>query len=415
MSDIIHLLPDSVANQIAAGEVIQRPASVIKELVENAIDAGATDIKILVKSAGRTSIQIIDNGKGMSETDARLAFERHSTSKISCADDLFSLHTKGFRGEALASIAAVAHVELRTRRSEDEIGTLIDISASEVERQEPCATPVGTSFMIKDLFYNVPARRRFLKSDEAELRNILQELYRIALIHHDIHFSLYHNDDLIHDLSESGFKQRITAIFSKKNRNINQQLIKVEANTGLVNINGYVGNPQSATKRSLQYFFVNNRYMNHPYFRKAITQAFERMLPGDVATPFFIHLEVEPSTIDVNIHPTKTEIKFENEREIWSILNICVKEALGKFNITSSIDFDTEGKIDLPINTSPTLPNEMPKVAVNPNYNPFEKQSYSRPTPSQWQPLYDEMRPQFSPEEIAATMQWNEQDRKSVV
>ena len=264
MSDIIHLLPDSVANQIAAGEVIQRPASVIKELVENAIDAGATNIKILVKDAGRTFIQVIDNGKGMSETDARLAFERHSTSKISSADDLFSLHTKGFRGEALASIAAVAHVELRTRRVEDEVGTLIDIAGSEVERQEPCSTAVGTSFMVKDLFYNVPARRKFLKGDLTEMRNILQEVHRIALIHFDLQFQLYQNGELVYDLQEHNFKQRITALFSKKNRNINQQLLKVEANTGLVNISGYVGKPESAGKSSNQYFFVNQRYMNHP-------------------------------------------------------------------------------------------------------------------------------------------------------
>ncbi len=406
MSDIIHLLPDSVANQIAAGEVIQRPASVIKELVENAIDAGATNIKILVKDAGRTFIQVIDNGKGMSETDARLAFERHSTSKISSADDLFSLHTKGFRGEALASIAAVAHVELRTRRVEDEVGTLIDIAGSEVERQEPCSTAVGTSFMVKDLFYNVPARRKFLKGDLTEMRNILQEVHRIALIHFDLQFQLYQNGELVYDLQEHNFKQRITALFSKKNRNINQQLLKVEANTGLVNISGYVGKPESAGKSSNQYFFVNQRYMNHPYFRKAIIQAFERMLPPDTVPPFYIHMEVDPATIDVNIHPTKTEIKFENEREIWSILSICVKEALGKFNITSSIDFDTEGLIDIPVATGSQSHLQMPKVAVNPSYNPFEKQSYQRPAPSTWQPLYDEMRPTFSPEEMPRQEEW---------
>ena len=330
MSDIIHLLPDSVANQIAAGEVIQRPASVIKELVENALDAGATSIQVIVKGAGRTSIQVIDNGKGMSETDARLSFERHATSKIQDAADLFNLRTMGFRGEALASIAAIAHVELKTRQASEDIGTVINIAGSEIESQEPCSCAVGTSITVKDLFYNVPARRKFLKSDETEMRNILQEMQRIVLINPEVQFQLYQGSDIIYELQSGSFKQRITGLFGKKNRNINQQLLTIEANTNLVNIKGYVGKPESATKSSSQFFFVNNRYMYHPYFRKAVLQAYDRMIQPDTTPPFFIDIQVDPSTIDVNIHPTKTEIKFENEREIWSILTRSEERRVGK-------------------------------------------------------------------------------------
>ena len=396
--DIIHLLPDSVANQIAAGEVIQRPASVVKELVENSIDAGATLIKIIIKGAGRTSILVIDDGKGMSPTDARLAFERHATSKIQQSSDLFALTTMGFRGEALASIAAVAQVELRTRRNGDELGTFIEIEGSQVVRQEVEQCAVGTQFLIKNLFFNVPARRKFLKSDETEMRNILQEMSRIVLAHPDIAFLLYNGDDLIYDLPIASFKQRIVALCGRKVRNISQQLVDVDVNTMLVKISGYVGTPQSAGRNPQQFFFVNGRYMNHPYFRRAVLQAYERMISAEDAPQFFINLEVDPSTIDVNIHPTKTEIKFENEREIWSILSIAVKEALGKFNVAPSIDFDTADSIDIPVATptpSDGIIPEMPKVTFNPNYNPFQSgggSSYnpqSHSTPRNWKELFE--------------------------
>lgn len=392
--DIIHLLPDSVANQIAAGEVIQRPASVIKELVENSIDAGASLIKVVVKGAGRTSILVIDDGKGMSATDARLAFERHATSKIQQSSDLFALTTMGFRGEALASIAAVAQVELRTRRNGDELGTFIEIEGSKLLRQEMEQCAVGTQFLIKNLFFNVPARRKFLKSDETEMRNIMQEMSRIVLAHPDIAFQLYNGDDLVYDLPIASFKQRIVALCGRKVRNISQQLVNVEVNTTLVKLTGYVGTPQSAGRNPQQFFFVNGRYMNHPYFRRAVMQAYERMISAEDAPQFFLNLEVDPSTIDVNIHPTKTEIKFENEREIWSIISIAVKEALGKFNVAPSIDFDTTDSIDIPVagGSGNAMP-EMPKVTFNPNYNPFsntQKTSISsQSAPRNWKDLFE--------------------------
>ena len=393
--DIIHLLPDSVANQIAAGEVIQRPASVVKELVENSIDAGATLIKVIIKGAGRTSILVIDDGKGMSPTDARLAFERHATSKIQQSADLFALTTMGFRGEALASIAAVAQVELRTRRKDDELGTFIEIEGSQVVRQEVEQCAVGTQFLIKNLFFNVPARRKFLKSDETEMRNILQEMSRIVLAHPDIAFQLYNGDDLIYDLPIASFKQRIVALCGRKVRNISQQLVDVDVNTMLVKISGYVGTPQSAGRNPQQFFFVNGRYMNHPYFRRAVMQAYERMISAEDTPQFFLKLEVDPSTIDVNIHPTKTEIKFENEREIWSILSIAVKEALGKFNVAPSIDFDTADSIDIPVHTAGAGSTpEMPKVTFNPNYNPFQSSGggynpQSHSTSRNWKELFE--------------------------
>ena len=413
--DIIHLLPDSVANQIAAGEVIQRPASVVKELVENSIDAGATLIKVIIKGAGRTSILVIDDGKGMSPTDARLAFERHATSKIQQSADLFALTTMGFRGEALASIAAVAQVELRTRRKDDELGTFIEIEGSQVLRQEVEQCAIGTQFLIKNLFFNVPARRKFLKSDETEMRNILQEMSRIVLAHPNVAFQLYNGDDLIYDLPIASFKQRIVALCGRKVRNISQQLVDVDVNTMLVKISGYVGTPQSAGRNPQQFFFVNGRYMNHPYFRRAVLQAYERMISAEDAPQFFLNLEVDPSTIDVNIHPTKTEIKFENEREIWSILSIAVKEALGKFNVAPSIDFDTTDSIDIPVAT-PTdgIIPEMPKVTFNPNYNPFQSGGTNYHTQSSsvsrnWKDLFegrkeevDVRRETLQPQEIFA-------------
>lgn len=389
MSDIIHLLPDSVANQIAAGEVIQRPASVIKELVENALDAGATEILIIIKDAGRTSMQVTDNGKGMSETDARLAFERHATSKITNVNDLYALTTMGFRGEALASIAAVAQVELNTRTADNELGTHLEIAASKVEVQEPAACPKGTTFIIKNLFYNVPARRKFLKSNQTELRNIIQEFKRIALVNTHITFKLYNNDELVYDLLPTNFKQRIIKIMGSNN--LNHQLVQINADTTLVKINGFVGKPEFAKKNPEQYFFVNQRYMQHPYFRRAVLNAYERMLHPDDKPAFFITLEVDPATIDVNIHPTKTEIKFENEKEIWSIIDVCVKEALGKFNIAPAIDFNTEGNIELPVSTGKIDHLKVPPVKITPGYNPFNNpnpQSYKNDVPNQWEQLY---------------------------
>lgn len=372
MSDVIQLLPDSVANQIAAGEVIQRPASVVKELVENAIDAQATEIQIIIKDAGRTLIQVIDNGKGMSETDARLSFERHATSKIRSAQDLFSLRTMGFRGEALASIAAIAQVELRTRRADDEIGTSILISGSKVEAQEYVACPVGANFMVKNIFFNVPARRKFLKSNQVEFGYILAEFERMALINTDIAFRLVHNDVELYNLTPCTFRQRITSLFGK---NLNPHLLAVDVQTSLVSITGYVGHPESARKRNAwQYFFVNGRYMRHPYFYKAVVSNYEQLLPAGEMPHFFLHIQVDPATIDVNIHPTKTEIKFENEQPIWQILSSAVKEALGKSNAVPSIDFDTEGAPEIPI-----LHNNQevhaPKVSFSPDYNPFRPSS----------------------------------------
>ena len=387
MSDIIHLLPDSIANQIAAGEVIQRPSSVVKELVENALDAGATSIQLIIKDAGRTLVQVIDDGKGMSATDARMAFERHATSKIKSADDLFALHTMGFRGEALPSIAAISQVELKSRREEDELGTLLLLSGSRVEKQEPVACPVGSNFSVKNIFYNVPARRKFLKSNDTERRNILTELERIVLVNPSIDFSFIDNDIEVLKYPASGLRQRIINVVGKS---FNQQLISIDINTSLAKITGCVGKPESARKtRAQQYFFVNGRYMRHPYFNKAVQSAFESLIPVGEMPNYFIYFEVDPTTIDVNIHPTKTEIKFENEQPIWQILSAAVKEALGKFNEVPTIDFDTEGAIDIPIH-DPSRNVAPPQVNVNPSYNPFKTQSsnYQRPN-LDWEKFYE--------------------------
>lgn len=387
MSDVIQLLPDAVANQIAAGEVIQRPASVLKELVENAIDAGAQFIQIVIKDAGRTLIQVTDNGKGMSETDARMSFERHATSKIRDAADIFSLRTMGFRGEALASIAAVAQVEMRTRRAEDELGTMIEIAGTRVFRQETVQCEQGTTFQIKNLFFNVPARRRFLKSDNVEKSHILNEFYRIALVNNEVEFSLYDGDEELYRLPASNIKVRIDNIFGKnQKKKIQQQLLPVETQTGLVNIYGFTGRPEFAQKSANQYFFVNNRYMRHPYFHKAVMMAYHQMIQPTDNPSYFIYLEVDPQTIDINIHPTKTEIKFENEQAIWSILNATVKESLGKFNVVPSIDFDQEGAVDIPVMTNPENVRP-PQTNFNPSYNPFNSSSYKRPT-LDWEKLY---------------------------
>lgn len=374
MSDIIHLLPDSVANQIAAGEVIQRPASVIKELVENAIDADAQNIHVLVTDAGKTCIQIIDDGKGMSETDARLAFERHATSKIREASDLFALRTMGFRGEALASIAAVAQVELKTRLESEELGTRLVIAGSKVESQEAVSCSKGSNFSVKNLFFNVPARRKFLKANSTELSNILAEFERIALVHPEVSFSLYSNDSELFNLPVSPLRQRILAIFGKK---LNQQLLNIEVNTTMVKISGYIAKPETARKKGAhQYFFVNGRYMRHPYFHRAVMEAYEQLIPVGEQVSYFIYFEVDPANIDVNIHPTKTEIKFENEQAIWQILSAAVKESLGKFNAVPSIDFDTEGMPDIPA-FEQSRPIEPPKVHYNADFNPFKTSSAS--------------------------------------
>ena len=391
MSDIIQLLPDSVANQIAAGEVIQRPSSVIKELVENAVDAGAKTINVLVVDAGRTTIQVIDDGCGMSETDARLAFERHATSKIRKADDLFALQTMGFRGEALPSIAAVAQVELRTRQQGEEVGTLLTISGSKVVGQEVCSCPVGSNFKVENLFFNVPARRKFLKSNATELNNIVQAFERIALVYPDIAFTLHSNGSELFNLRATNLRQRIVDVFGKR---LNQDLLPVEADTSLCQITGLVGKPESAKKKGAhQYFFVNGRYMRHPYFHKAVQNAFERLVPTGEQVPYFIYFKVPAENIDVNIHPTKTEIKFENEQAVWQILTATVREAVGIFSEVPTIDFDTEGKPDIP-QFDPSAHTEMPKVSYNPQYNPFNGGKTERPRKTtDWQQLYDDLLP----------------------
>ena len=398
MSDIISLLPDSVANQIAAGEVIQRPASVVKELVENAVDAGAITIHVIIVDAGRTSIQVIDDGKGMSETDARLSFERHATSKIRKADDLFALRTMGFRGEALASIAAVAQVELLTRMADDEIGTRIQIAASKVVTQEPAAAPVGSSFKVDNLFYNVPARRKFLKSNATELSNILQAFERIVLVYPEIHFILHHNGAELQNLKPASLRQRIADVYG---RQYSQDLLPVEVQTTLCNITGFVGKPETARKKSgHDFFFVNGRYMRHPYFHKAVITAYDRMIPEGMQVPYFLYIDVDPAAVDVNIHPTKTEIKFENEQAIWQVLTATVRDALGRFCDVPAIDFDVQGKPEIPIFDPERDSIAAPKVNYNPDYNPFRSHSEShsgsdfssvnkKNVPSDWEQLYD--------------------------
>ena len=369
--DIIQLLPDSVANQIAAGEVIQRPASVIKELVENAIDAGAKTVKVLVVDAGRTSIQVIDDGCGMSETDARLSFERHATSKIRKADDLFALHTMGFRGEALASIAAVAQVTLQTRRAEDELGTRITLEGSRVTSQEPVACAVGSSFCVENLFFNVPARRKFLKSNTTEMSNINQTFERIVLVYPQISFILYNSGQETMNLPATSLRQRIVDVFGKK---INQTLLPLDTATTLCQITGFVGKPESARKKGAkQFFFVNGRYMKHPYFHKAVQQAFERLIASGDQVPYFIYFDVNPEDIDVNIHPVKTEIKFENEQAIWQILMATVRDAVGKFSGVTEIDFDVEGRPDIPVyNPDALFDAKQPTIEIDSSYNPFK-------------------------------------------
>ena len=391
MSDVIQLLPDSVANQIAAGEVIQRPASVVKELVENALDAGATEVHVLIVDAGRTTIQVIDDGKGMSPTDARLSFERHATSKIRKAEDLFDLHTMGFRGEALASIAAVAQVELKTRMHSDDVGTAITIHGSRFVSQEPVSCPVGSNFKVENLFFNVPARRKFLKSNTTELNNILTTYERIVLVNPQVAFTLHSNGVQLSNLSRTGQRQRILDVFGKKT---NQDLLPIAVETSVCRISGFVGKPESARKKEThQFFFVNGRFMKHPYFSKAVMTPFERLVPQGEQVPYFIYFDVPASDIDVNIHPTKTEIKFENEQVIWQILSAAVKEAVGKFNDIPSIDFDVSGKPDIPVYNPDNTSVRKPEVRTNPQYNPFNDPENRRATSlPQWEDLYQAAR-----------------------
>lgn len=391
--DIIHLLPDSVANQIAAGEVIQRPASCLKELVENSLDAKAKRIQVIVRDAGRTLLQVIDDGIGMSEMDARLAFERHATSKIREAQDLFSLRTMGFRGEALASICAVAQVEMTTRRAEDETGTLIEIQGSEVVRQEVCACPVGTNIKVSNLFFNVPVRRKFLKTDQTELRNLLTEFYHIVLVYPKVSFTFVHNDEILLELPAGTEKQRIEAVFGNPKRNVyTSAFVDVATDTDLVSIHGFVVKPENATRKAEQYFFVNGRYMRHPYFQKAVLTAYSGMLANDYQPSFFLYFTINPEVIDVNIHPTKTEIKFADEQTIFQILMAAVREALGKFTLAPTIDFDTSGQIDIPVlHDQPVVP---PQVTVDHSYNPFKKRDTiiypdRQPSPRHWETLYE--------------------------
>ncbi len=381
MSDIIQLLPDSVANQIAAGEVIQRPASVIKELVENAIDAGSTEIKVIVKDAGKTLIQVVDNGCGMSATDARLSFDRHATSKIREVNDLFAIRTMGFRGEALASIAAVAQVELKTRKTGDELGTCIQIAGSHVESQEPVSCSEGSNFSIKNLFFNVPARRKFLKKDSTELRHIINEFQRIVLANPDVSFKLMNNDVLLFDLPVSNRKTRIKQMVGD---GLAKQLVTVETDTSIIKISGFIGKPESARKSAGdQFFFVNQRFMKHPYLHKAVLEPYEHLIHHGTIPAYFLFFEVDPQIIDINIHPTKTEIKFEDERAIWQLVNAAVRESLGKHNMVPTIDFDTVDKPLIPVDTSAELNLEAPQVEVNPFFNPFESDnSYKSSMPS---------------------------------
>ncbi len=370
MPDIIHLLPDSVANQIAAGEVVQRPASAVKELMENSLDAGSTNIKLHVKDAGKTLIQVIDNGCGMSETDARMSFERHATSKISKADDLFAIRTMGFRGEAMASIAAIAQLEMKTKRIGDEIGVKIEIEGSELKIQEACACPEGTSISVKNLFFNVPARRNFLKNDSVELRHIIDEFQRVSIPNPQVAFSLHHNSTEVFHLEKGTLKQRIMGLFGNS---YNNRLVPVEENTSIVNIKGFVIKPEFAKKtRGEQFFFLNKRFIKNTYLHHAVQSAFEELLPRDSFASYFLMLEVDPKTIDINIHPTKTEVKFEDEKAVYAFLRSAIKKSLGQFNITPSIDFNQESHLyNMPLKPADGIIRQ-PTIKVNPDYNPFK-------------------------------------------
>ena len=398
MTDIIRLLPDSVANQIAAGEVIQRPASVVKELVENAIDAGASSVDIYLKDAGRTQIQVIDNGSGMSETDARLAFERHATSKIKESKDLFSINTLGFRGEALASIAAIAEVQLRSKRIEDELGTQVDIAATKLIDQTPVQCPDGTTITVKNLFFNVPVRRKFLKSDVAELNHIRNEFQRVALAYENISFSLTDNKTENYRLPASNLRQRIIQLFGATS--IKQSLLNIETETTLAKVHGFITKPEYAKKSfPEQFFFANGRFIKHPYLNKAIVQAYDGIVPPEKKPCYFIYIEVPPDAIDINIHPTKTEVKFENEQAIFQILLSTVKQALGKFNIAPSLDFRMDNSIQIPALKHDTQIT-IPKTASDFSYNPFDNQHYCRPNHENWESLYSDFENENQQSEI---------------
>ncbi|WP_139958130.1 DNA mismatch repair endonuclease MutL [Flavicella sediminum] len=370
MSDIIQLLPDHVANQIAAGEVVQRPASVVKELLENAIDAGASQIKLIIKDAGKTLIQVIDDGKGMSVTDARLCFERHATSKIKDAQDLFNLNTKGFRGEAMASIAAIAHVDLKTRQENEELGTCIKIEGSKIVSQEVDATSKGTSVAVKNLFYNIPARRNFLKSDTVETRHIVNEFQRVALAHNEIGFSMNHNNSEVYNLKEGNLKQRIVAVLGGKT---NEKLVPIEEHTDVIEISGFAAKPEfSKKKRGEQFFFVNDRFIKSSYLHHAVTSAFDGLLGSGYHPSYFLYLRVPPESIDINIHPTKTEIKFDNEKVLYAIIRASVKHSLGQYNVAPVLDFNRDSSMDTPYALSSTSYSSTPNITVDPNFNPFE-------------------------------------------
>ena len=414
MSSIIQLLPDHVANQIAAGEVVQRPASVVKELVENAIDAGATDIKLICKDAGKTLIQVIDNGKGMSVTDARLCFERHATSKIRKAEDLFDLHTKGFRGEALASIAAIAHVELKTKQDQDELGSHLIIEGSKFVSQEPSVVPKGTSFSVKNLFFNIPARRNFLKSDTVELKHIIDEFQRIALAHANVYFTLYHNGSELFNLPQSNLRQRIVNVFSGKT---NEKLVPINEDTEILKITGFIGKPEFAKKnRGEQFFFVNDRFIKSGYLHHAIMSAYEGLLKDGAQPSYFLYLEVPPHTIDINIHPTKTEIKFDDEHALYAILRSAVKHSLGQFNVAPALDFERDANLDTPYDYM-GKEAEMPTIQVDATFNPFADDTSMLKKPSSysgggsvgfkvkketqsWESLYVGLKDAFEPQEM---------------
>lgn len=368
MPNVIKRLPDHVANQIAAGEVVQRPASVVKELLENAIDAGATKIQLILKEAGRTLVQVIDNGKGMTETDARLCFDKHATSKIDSIEDLFSIGTKGFRGEAMASIAAVAQVELKTKITGEDLGIHIQIEGSEIKKQEPCNTLEGTNILVKNLFFNIPARRNFLKSNAVETRHIIDEFQRVALTHPEVELEMHHNGNEIYHLKKEGLRSRIVSVFGKA---YNERLVPIEEETSIIKLSGFIGKPECARKtRGEQFFFVNNRFIKSHYFNHAVNGAYKDLIPTDLHPSYYIYLEVDPKSIDVNIHPTKTEVKFEDERSIYAILQSAVKQSLGRYNITPTIDFEQETSFQVaPIPRDRVI--EAPTIHPNPNYNPF--------------------------------------------
>lgn len=398
MSDLIRLLPDSVANQIAAGEVVQRPASAVKELLENAVDSGATSIKLIIRDAGKALIQVTDNGCGMSERDARMCFERHATSKIRTANDLLAIRTMGFRGEALASIASISQVELRTKRTEDTAGTLVEIEGTEFKGQSPAACPDGTSIAVKNLFFNVPARRNFLKSNTLELKYIIEEFFRVAMISPGIAFTFYNNDKILHQLPGSGLKQRLVNLLGNAYQN---RLVPVEQESGIVTIGGFIGKPEFAKKtRGEQYFFANGRYIRNPYLHHAVENAYRELIPGDAFPSYFIYLTVDPQTIDINIHPTKTEVNFQDARSIYAILHSAIRQSIGKFNLTPTLDFENEQALQIPPLPKDAVPRQ-PTITVDPNYNPFEKKVQPqteiplpgpKPSDQSWQKLYDPLK-----------------------